>query len=100
MDLKSLDVAIKDFNDWEGPARIYYNKEDKYFTTGVYHNGIDQAQTMSTDEFVQVFHKGEFDNYPINNRRREYIIEFARMVDGGYPAADIMYIIDSEDVYL
>lgn len=100
MDLKSLEVAIKEFDDWEGPASIYYSKKEKYFYTVVYFNGISQAESFLSNQFVKVFHKGEFDNFKINEKRKRYIIEFAKMVDKGYRSDEIEYYLIEPGIYL
>jgi|SRR5690625_1585007 len=99
MDLKSLDVAIKDFNEWEGPARINYNKDTKEFSAQVFHSPIDQAHAIGHSVFISVFEKRQFDRLPIGKKRKAYIIKFAEMLEKGYSPDFIEYNLIERGIY-
>lgn len=90
MDYKSLDEAIVDFNDWTGTARLYYNKETGEFSCSVYTDDVARVGTFSTDEYVAILMKEERNgNMRIGERRREYIIDFVKLLSEGWKAFQI-----------
>lgn len=92
MNIKSLECAIREFNEWNGAARLYLNCNDGCFETGVYKNGVDMVQTISTDNYVCVYSKNEFEgNINIGAKRREYVIRFARMILDGVDPGQAEY---------
>lgn len=60
LDMKSLDVAIREFNEWSRAARIYLDTSDGIFETSVYANDMQMEAQSSTKNYVCVFYKSEF----------------------------------------
>lgn len=96
MNMESLDKAIKEFNDWNHAARIYIDLEDGMFETQVYSNGVQMAENFSEENFVAVYTKDEYEDVKIADKRKEYIIEYARLIlDGTEPTLAEYELADS-----
>ncbi len=92
MNLESLETAIKDFNDWEKGARIYVDLRDGYFNTDVYHNDVQQDQSISPSNFMCVYSKGEREGHiRIGLKRREYITQYSRLILDGWEPDQAAY---------
>lgn len=94
--MQTLEKAIHEFNEWNGAARIYYNTEDKDFSSSVYINDVDMVQTHSTAEYVTVYSKGERDqDRNIEEAQKQYILKFVEMLEDGWEPHQIEYQLQS-----
>ena len=98
VDVQTLDNEITFFNDWKGPARIYYDKEKNYFFTETFANDVQASSTVIMNEGVScVYSKKERDtNKNIGEKRKAYIVKFAELLQKGYEAHEAEYHLAEE----
>lgn len=95
--LKSLEKAIKEFNEWEGSAAIFLDTDDGEFETSVYFNDLSSSQSIPGNNFVSVYEKDEISGSKrIAARRREFIIKFSRLILEGYDPMQAQYKLADE----
>lgn len=91
--MESLDQAIKDFNEWNGAALLYFNKAEGYFNTEVFGNDVQATQTFLTEGNYGVYSKSERDGSEMNigKVRKEYILDFVKLIMEGYEPMQAEY---------
>lgn len=101
MNIKSLDKAIKEFNENKRPARIYFDKKDNSFHTSVYFNDIEMSNTFSVENFVSIFSKIEEQAHlKLDEHGKSYIIEYANLVLDGMETYQIDYELAEKTYHL
>lgn len=90
---ESLDQAIEDFNSWDHAALLYFNKEEGYFNTEVLANDLHATETFLTDGNYGIYSKSDraSNRANIGEARKEYIIDFAKLIMDGYDAMQAQY---------
>ncbi len=90
---ESLDQAIEDFNSWNHAALLYFNKEEGYFNTEVFANDLHATETFLTDGNYGIYSKSDRASKRANigKVRKEYIIDFAKLIMDGYDAMQAQY---------
>lgn len=82
---ESLEIAIKEFNDYYGAARIYIDTSDGEFETSIYASDLHMNGSFSEDEYIAVYSKTEVEgNKRIADKRRSYILRFVELIAEGY----------------
>lgn len=91
--MESLGQAIKDFNEWNGAALLYFNKAEGYFNTEVFGNDVQATQTFLTEGNYGVYSKSERDGSEMNigKVRKEYILDFVKLIMEGYEPMQAEY---------
>lgn len=84
MNIQSLDQAIQDFNKWNRSAFIYYNQEENYFNTEVFADDVQMAGVVLSNGNFIVFRKNERENKQIGKIRKQYIVDYVKLVLEGY----------------
>ncbi|MFS0643719.1 hypothetical protein [Siminovitchia sp. 179-K 8D1 HS] len=84
MNMETLDQAIKDFNEWDRAAWLYYNEKEDYFNTEAFPNDISMTETFLNDDCFVILSKSERENKQIGKVRKQYIIDFVNMVNDGW----------------
>jgi len=84
VEIETLDKAIEAFNDWKGPALLYYNRKKGYFDVEVFDNDVQKVQTILSNDCFGVWSKGERDRVRLGDLHRKYIIDFVEMVLDGW----------------
>lgn len=90
---ESLDQAIEDFNSWDHAAMLYFNKDEGYFNTEVFSNDIQAGETFLTDGNYGIYSKSDRASKRANigEARKEYIIDFAKLIMDGYDSMQAQY---------
>lgn len=90
--MKSLDKAIKDFNDWTRTALLVFDKEKKTFDTLVFGNDVQRTENVLNEGVYGVFSKSEiYGDKQITDERKEYIIDYVSLLLEGYDAGQAEY---------
>jgi hypothetical protein len=97
MNNETLETSIQDFNEWEGSAKIYFNKEEGYFFTEVFHNDIQAVQTVPAENVYAIISKKETQgNFRIGEKRKSYIKKMAEKLLDGLDYAQATYDLAEE----
>lgn len=99
IDKESLDNAIAEFNEWNGPARIYINKNDGKFDTSVYLNDVSMSETYSVDNYIAVYSKQEIETKKIGAKRRNFIERYAELIMDDMDTSQAKYKLFEEGLY-
>lgn len=84
INVETLDKAIADFNNWNRSAVLYYNQKENYFSTEVFLNDVQQAESVFSKDCFGILSKNDHERFRIGEIRRKYIIEYVDLVLDGW----------------
>lgn len=102
VEIGGFEQAIEDFNNHNGAAAIWYNRERNEAFTEVYANDIHLVSTVAAhSDVAEIFQKTEYrPTHKVGEKNKRALSKVILMFRDGYYMSQIEYLLAHELAYL